>query len=63
MSPKGDKAEHLICTKAAAARLGISHQTLEKWRSQDRGPRFCKIGGKTVRYRQSDLEAFIEEAV
>ncbi len=63
VSPKGDKAEQLICTKVAAACLGISHQTLEKWRSQNRGPRFCKIGGKIVRYRKSDLDAFVEEAI
>ena len=53
--------EDLICTKSAAKWLGISHQTLEKWRSQNRGPRFCKIGGKTIRYRKLDLQEFIEE--
>ena len=52
--------EDLISTKAAAKRLGISHQTLEKWRSQKRGPHYLKIGSKAVRYRQIDLDAFID---
>lgn len=53
--------EDLMCTKAAAKRLGISHQTLEKWRSQNRGPRFFKVGSKSIRYRQSDLDAFLSD--
>ena len=56
-----DRKENFICTKAAARLLGISNQTLEKWRSQNRGPRYVKIGGKSVRYKQSDLDAFVEE--
>jgi predicted DNA-binding transcriptional regulator AlpA len=57
----GNIKDELMCTKAAAKRLGIGHQTLEKWRSQNRGPRFVKIGRKAVRYRSSDLTAFVEE--
>lgn len=55
--------QELLDTKSAAKRLGLSHQTLEKWRSQHRGPRFVKLGNKAVRYRKSDLDVFIEGGV
>lgn len=51
--------DKLQTTKEAARRLGVSHQTLEKWRSQKRGPHYHKIGSKAVRYSQSDLDAFM----
>ena len=50
----------LICTKAAAKLLGLSPQTLEKWRSQGRGPVFVRIGSKAIRYRCEALTQFIE---
>jgi predicted DNA-binding transcriptional regulator AlpA len=34
---------------------------LEKWRSQNCGPRYCKLGNKAVRYRKSDIDNFIAE--
>jgi excisionase family DNA binding protein len=43
----------------AAAYLGISPKTLNDWRSAGRGPDYLKIG-TLVRYRQSDLDAFLE---
>lgn len=50
--------------KNAAKYLGgqaspISVRTLQRWRLEGHGPRFIKIG-RLVRYRQSDLDAFIE---
>lgn len=38
--------------------LELSEQTLANWRSRRRGPVWVKIGGQ-VRYRDSDIEAFI----
>lgn len=49
----------LLTTKLAAARLGMSYQTLEKWRTLVMGPKYIKVGKKAVRYRAADLEAFI----
>jgi len=45
----------------AAAYLGISPDTLKKWTTQRRIP-FVKLGG-AVRYRLSDLDAYIEAHV
>jgi len=49
-------------TPAAAAYLGFSAPTLEKWRWEGKGPKFYKIGGHAVGYKLSDLEAFAEAA-
>jgi predicted DNA-binding transcriptional regulator AlpA len=42
----------------AAAYLGISKSTLEKWRVSGKGPRFLKIGARLVGYDQADLDVF-----
>ncbi|NGZ05128.1 MAG: helix-turn-helix domain-containing protein [Magnetococcales bacterium] len=38
-------------------RWGISHRTLERWRSLGEGPPYLKIGGRVV-YRQDDIERY-----
>ncbi len=49
-----------ILTEAeAAARLYAKPCTLNKWRTRRKGPAYLRLGGK-VRYRLSDIEAFIE---
>lgn len=50
----------LLTTKQAARLLGLSPQTLEKWRTQGVGPNFIKLGNKSVRYSSHAIEAFIE---
>lgn len=49
----------LIDTAAAAEMLALSSGTLENWRVHGEGPPFIKIG-RAVRYRLSDLDAWIE---
>jgi len=51
--------DRLLTTEEAACHLGVSAVTLERWRSQRRGPRFVRYG-RYLRYRLSDLEAFLE---
>lgn len=48
-------------TPAVARRLGLAEITLRKWRMQDRreGPAWIKCG-KSVRYREADIEAWLE---
>ena len=43
----------------AAEILQVDIQLLNQWRSARRGPRFVKIG-RFVRYRATDLEAWID---
>jgi excisionase family DNA binding protein len=49
-----------MTTAEAAEYLDVKPGTLEKWRFLKKGPRYYKIGSKQVRYRQSDLDAFLE---
>jgi predicted site-specific integrase-resolvase len=40
-----------------AERWQVSEASLERWRSEGRGPVHLKVGGR-VRYRLTDIEAF-----
>jgi hypothetical protein len=44
--------------KGASERLHQSPRTLANWRSQGRGPKYHKIGGKVL-YDLSAIESFI----
>lgn len=44
--------------KAFCALLGISSITATKWRAKAKGPPFIKVG-RLVRYRRSDVEAWL----
>lgn len=46
-------------TVAAAAYLGLSKQTLERWRFDKEGPAYVKVG-RAVRYSLHDLDAFMD---
>tara|TARA_R110000851_G_scaffold72099_1_gene160004 strand:+ start:1426 stop:1650 length:225 start_codon:yes stop_codon:yes gene_type:complete len=50
----------LLDENQAAVSLSIAVQTLRNWRWKGIGPRFRKIGARTVRYHRADLAAFIE---
>ena len=52
----------LLTAKQAARYLSISTKWLANQRWQGTGPKFIRVGG-AVRYRMSDLEQFLEEAV
>lgn len=48
-----------LTTDEAADYVGLQKSTLEAWRCRGGGPRFVKMG-RAVRYRQADLDAWIE---
>ncbi len=49
----------LLTTPEAARYLGLAVSTLNKWRVYGYGPAFVKLG-RAVRYRQDDLDRFLE---
>ena len=60
MNAKANTAADQLLTEAQAAEyLNISIRTLQAWRVQGGGPRYSKLG-RSVRYRQRDLDAFVE---
>jgi predicted DNA-binding transcriptional regulator AlpA len=52
----------MLTTKDAAQALALSVRTLERLRLSGLGPRYVKVG-KCVRYRVSDIEAFVASRV
>jgi len=51
-----------LTTNQAAEILGLKRTTLEAWRCRGGGPRFIKMG-RAVRYRQRDLDVWIESCL
>lgn len=52
----------LLTTAEAATYLSLSARTLEGWRSKGVGPVFVKQAGRAVRYREEDLESWVNES-
>lgn len=53
----------LLKTKEAASYLGVSMAFLERDRWAGARIPFIKVGSRAVRYRQSDLDSFLDKQV
>ncbi len=51
-----------LTTEKLSEFLSISVQTLNKWRWEGKGPRFCKLGSRVV-YDLADVEAYVAAQV
>ena len=54
--------DQFLDTAQAAHYLGYSMSALEYWRTKSQGPKYYKLN-RRVRYKQSDLDAWIENQV
>ena len=54
-------SDALMRQEEAARLLDVTPRALEAWRYRGGGPQWVAISGRCVRYRKSDLLAFIEE--
>jgi len=69
MTPHPKTAESIssgvpLLTPGEVAHItGLSIETLAQWRSQRRGIPFVKVSRNCVRYRQSDLDRWLEERI
>jgi hypothetical protein len=54
--------QNKICftQKELARRWTLSHRTLERWRSERKGPAFMRIGGRII-YRLDDVTRYERE--
>jgi predicted DNA-binding transcriptional regulator AlpA len=50
----------LLDERQAAAYLGWTPRTMQQRRFQGAGPRFVRLGARSIRYRVEDLDDFIE---
>jgi predicted DNA-binding transcriptional regulator AlpA len=56
--------ETLLTPEQTTEALGLrSTRTLRKWRYEGRGPAYVRLGNNTIRYRKSDLEAYLAARV
>lgn len=51
-------SDHLLTAAAAGELLATPPKTLESWRTKGKGPKYVKLG-HAVRYRYSDIMAYI----
>ena len=49
--------------REAANYLGVSESCLAQWRMLRKGPPVARISRRTIRYRQHDLDQWIEKCV
>ncbi|MGH8932851.1 MAG: helix-turn-helix transcriptional regulator [Egibacteraceae bacterium] len=53
--------DELLTVKQLATFLQVPVSTVYAWRHSGDGPRGIRVSGRHVRYRRSDVEAFLEE--
>lgn len=54
---------YVMDEKDAAVFIGVSQKTLQTWRSRRMGPPYIRIARKCIRYRETDLKAFVDARV
>jgi predicted DNA-binding transcriptional regulator AlpA len=58
IQPLPEDDDTLIRAADAPAYCGLARQTLSRWRSERKGPRYVKLGSR-VAYRAGDLREWI----
>jgi excisionase family DNA binding protein len=50
----------LLTAHDVASWLGVRVETVYQWHSQHGGPRSVRLGKRAIRFRRSDVEAWLE---
>lgn len=53
--------DDLLTPEEVAERLRVHRATLTAWRVRGEGPTWTRLGARAVRYRLSDVEAYLRE--
>lgn len=51
----------LLTTSEAAEYLKVATATLNQWRYLKQGPAYTRVGKRSIRYTQEDLDRFLEK--
>ena len=62
MTAPVNTAAVMLTSKTVAERLQVGVQTLAKWRSEGKGPRYVQLG-RSIRYRAADIDEFVERSI
>jgi predicted DNA-binding transcriptional regulator AlpA len=57
----GAEDESLATPKDVAEHLAVTEAHLAQQRYRGSGPRYIKVGGRSVRYRWSDVREWVEQ--
>lgn len=60
MTAQPEQPDTLMTRKEVAAVLHVNPRTLTRWRQEGIGPQPLTLAPRVVRYRASDVQAFIE---
>ena len=52
----------LLAEGEIARQIGVSLHTIRRWRHERKGPAYLRMG-RTIRYRQEDIDEFIARSV
>lgn len=58
-----EPSARLLTAEDVAGITGLSVETLAQWRSQRKGIPFLKLSTNVVRYRQTDLDAWLNGCI
>jgi predicted DNA-binding transcriptional regulator AlpA len=61
--PPTDSMPRLLTSRDVSQITGLSVETLAQWRSQGKGMPFLKISRNVVRYRETDLDAWLNARI
>lgn len=53
------EAEEFLTDQELAYLLAVSTRTILRWRRNGSGPSYCRVGPRCVRYRRTDLDAWM----
>lgn len=54
-----EKTERFLTVEQVAEMIGKNRQYLDDLRYRGQGPKYVKLGHRTIRYRSSDIEDWI----
>ena len=57
--PSFDTDTEFLTTQQAAEFLSLKPTTLNQWRWSGKGPKYVRIGERTIRYRHQDLHHWV----
>jgi excisionase family DNA binding protein len=55
-----DESPRMLNRQEAADFLGVTPQTMLRWDNKGIGPKFYRLGKRIIRYKKSDLMAWLE---
>ena len=55
-----NKRDRLLRRKEVEERIGFKHSAIYRWINAGSFPRPVQVGGRAVRWRESDIDAWLE---